>query len=98
MLTKEVKASIIDDYYNSGLTVKQIAAKNGCGVRTVYKYAQSKHHRTNALEPRRSLHVTLPEAKVLLCLVRRINDLQYPGFDKSSVENRLVMICRDLKC
>ena len=101
MAKKINRQQIVDDYFNSGLTIKQIARKNDVCFRTVCKAVEGRANRSKIgrNSGRKAIRLNKDETELLLVTI-----LEYEYICKDederlllhSIEDRLLEIADDL--
>lgn len=93
------RADMRSDYLNSGLTVRQIAAKYKTCIRTVYNALNGKTNRKNNHKPsRKALYLSKEETETLLFCIME-SETTIPNDKKillPSIEIRLLNIADDM--
>lgn len=101
MAKKIDRQQIVDDYFNSGLTVKQIAHKNNVCVRAIYNALDGRANRSKIgrSSGRKALRLNKDETELL---IGTILEYEYICNDENerlllhSIEDRLLEIADDL--
>ena len=101
MAKKINRQQIVDDYFNSGLTIKQIAMKNDVCIRTVCKAVEGRANRSKIgrNSGRKAIRLNKDETELL---IGTILEYDYICKDENerlllhSIEDRLLEIADDL--
>ena len=93
MHSTEIKEKAISDYFNSNLSVSQIAAKYNICIRSVYGWTHSGRKKRRDRNKTYSLHLTKKELEIMQCSLFNYSDsLNYPDYAAiaNSLRNRII--------
>ena len=100
MYSKDIKNKVVSDYFNSNLTIDQIAKKYNICIRSVYGWTHSERNKRRDTKKTYPLKLTKKELEILQCTLFNLqcslfnysDSLNYPDYAAiaNSLRNRII--------